>query len=237
MQFYEMIGKYYDVLFPSNEKQVTFLKKQAASPLEVLDIGCATGGYALKMAEAGHRVTAIDLDPDMIEQFEKKNSAAYLSIDIRCLDMKAVKSLGKKFDLIYCIGNTLVHLENLETVNQFMKDVYECLNDGGKFVLQTVNYDRILNEQIQSLKTIERREENLSFERRYERTTEGLRFIGHLTKGELHLSAETNLLPILKSDVKQSFISAGFREFGIYGDFEEHVFDNASEALVAIAIK
>ncbi len=237
MEFYEMLGQYYDILFPTNERQIACLEKQVKAQSDILDIGCATGGYALEMARRGHHVTAIDLDQSMVEQLKIKSKKEYLSIDMQVMDMRAIDQLAKQYDLIYCIGNTLVHLETLEEVAQFFKSVHAHLKEGGKFVLQTVNYDRVLSARIQHLKTIERPTHNLCFERTYEQTETGLRFIGHLKSGSENLSAKTNLLPILKCDIKKTFISAGFSEFGFYGDFEEGFYNGDSEALVAIATK
>lgn len=93
----------------------------------------------------------------------------------------------------------------------------------------------MLSEHIQRLKRIERPAQELYFERTYERTQTGLRFLrkSYLWSRTHH---ETNLLPILKCDIKKTFISAGFSEFGFYGDdFEESLYDIKSEALVAIA--
>ncbi len=47
-------------------------------PVEVLDIGCGTGSLCELIAEAGHRVTGVDLAPRMVEQARAKLTAAGL---------------------------------------------------------------------------------------------------------------------------------------------------------------
>ncbi|MER5730638.1 class I SAM-dependent methyltransferase [Streptomyces sp. NPDC002138] len=44
--------------------------------LDVLDVGCGTGSLSLLLAEAGHRVTGVDLAPRMVERAEAKLAAA-----------------------------------------------------------------------------------------------------------------------------------------------------------------
>jgi SAM-dependent methyltransferase len=47
-------------------------------PVDVLDIGCGTGSLCELIAEAGHRVTGVDLAPRMVEQARAKLAAAGL---------------------------------------------------------------------------------------------------------------------------------------------------------------
>lgn len=43
-----------------------------AEAVDVLDLGCGTGSLALLAARQGHRVTAVDLSPKMVEQARRK---------------------------------------------------------------------------------------------------------------------------------------------------------------------
>ncbi|GLW70879.1 SAM-dependent methyltransferase [Kitasatospora phosalacinea] len=47
--------------------------------LDVLDVGCGTGSLALLLAEAGHRVTGVDLAPAMVDRARQKFAAAGLA--------------------------------------------------------------------------------------------------------------------------------------------------------------
>lgn len=243
MDFYQMIGHYYDDLFPPSEAQISFLLKQLSQPSKVLDLGCATGGYAIALAERGHEVTAIDLDGDMIQILEHKLKQKHkpLSVDSRVGDIREVGSLTETYDLIYCIGNTIVHLADLEEVETFVQNVYDRLKPGGKLVIQSVNYDRILKEQVQSLPEIIREYPALSFFRRYHHEEGHIRFVGALTVAEgverKTWTAETQLLPILKDELKQIFMKVGFSEMGFYGDFKELPFSFESPALVTLTVK
>ncbi|TDC10696.1 class I SAM-dependent methyltransferase [Streptomyces sp. 8K308] len=48
------------------------------APADVLDVGCGTGSLALLAAEAGHRVTGVDLAPGMVTRAREKFQAADL---------------------------------------------------------------------------------------------------------------------------------------------------------------
>lgn len=236
MTFYEMIGQYYDELFPPSLAQKNFLGRLIKVPSRVLDLGCATGGYASHLAEIGHQVEAIDLDPGMIDQLKKK----YAGLKTLTAEVGDIKTLAQRqgdYDLIYCIGNTLVHLAHKGEVSDFVKAAYDQLKPGGRLVIQSVNYDRVLKYQLQSLPTIERPGAGLVFERAYQHVASGIQFLGRLHVGDEQYEAETHLLPILKDDLKKAFICAGFSEMGFYGDFEESPFTAESPALVTLTVK
>lgn len=52
------------------------------SPAEVLDCGAGTGFLSLIAARLGHRVTAVDLSPRMLEQLQRKASAEDLEVRV-----------------------------------------------------------------------------------------------------------------------------------------------------------
>lgn len=238
MAFYEMIGRHYDMLFPASLAQQEFLEKQLPKRGKVLDLGCATGGYALHLASLGHEVTAVDLDMGMIEQLKSKISGQEISLKPYCADIRALDCFGSDYDLIYCIGNTLVHLESLTEVRTFVQKAYEMLRTGGRLVIQSVNYDRILKNQVQTLPEIHRENPELHFYRSYKHEPGSIEFVGLLEDGAGSQWREsTRLLPILKEDLKKAFILAGFSEMGIYGDFKEQPFTLESPALVTMTVK
>lgn len=236
MTFYEMIGQYYDELFPPSQAQRDFLSRLVKVPSKVLDLGCATGGYASYMASIGHHVDAVDLDAGMVELMKGK----YAHLKTLHAEVGNLVDLNQReggYDLIYCIGNTLVHLAHKGEVSDFVKAAYEQLKPGGKLVIQSVNYDRILKNSVQSLPTIIREQSKLQFEREYKHLPSGIAFIGKLQVGEEKYAAETHLLPILKDDLKKAFICAGFSEMGFYGDFTQVPFSVESPALVTLTVK
>jgi len=43
-----------------------------SSTLDVVDVGGGTGGFAVPLAELGHRVTVVDPSPDALDSFERR---------------------------------------------------------------------------------------------------------------------------------------------------------------------
>ena len=73
--------------------------------VRVLDAGCGTGRLAVELSRRGHVVTAVDLDPDMIDKARDKSSdITWLVGDLSTVD---VTTRGGLFDVIVMAGNIL----------------------------------------------------------------------------------------------------------------------------------
>src|SRR5690242_698380 len=112
-KFYDEISKYYDDIFPIGKYQVDLLREVIGEgSKDVLDIACGNGGYSKALSDLGHKVTAVDLNESMIEILNKN----YENINGKVLNMLDIDKLDEKYDLAYCIGNSLVHLDNDEEI-------------------------------------------------------------------------------------------------------------------------
>ncbi|MFB6825232.1 class I SAM-dependent methyltransferase [Streptomyces virginiae] len=73
-------------------------------PADVLDVGCGTGSLSLLAAEAGHRVTGVDLAPRMVVRAEAKLAAAGLAGRGRFLvgDAADPPTGQERYDVLLC---------------------------------------------------------------------------------------------------------------------------------------
>lgn len=125
MGFYEEISKYYDYIFPVSNDTVKFIEGIAGKPPKsVLDIACGTGAYSIEMDKHGYDMTAVDLDGKMIESLRGKTDKTGSKVKFYQADMLYLndKFEEKSFEAAFCIGNSLVHLDNLDQINNFFKN-------------------------------------------------------------------------------------------------------------------
>lgn len=73
-----------------------------SAPADVLDVGCGTGSLSELIAEAGHRVTGVDLSPRMIEQARAKLTAAGLAGRFLVGDAAVPPTGDARFDVLLC---------------------------------------------------------------------------------------------------------------------------------------
>jgi SAM-dependent methyltransferase len=68
----------------------------------ILDAGCGTGRVGGHLAAAGHDVTGVDLDPELITEARSQHPGATWQVgDLSELDLPA------RFDVVVCAGNVM----------------------------------------------------------------------------------------------------------------------------------
>ena len=241
MGFYEEISKYYDDIFPTGKAQLAFIAEIAGEPPKnLLDIACGTGGYATALAKQGYQVTAVDLDKQMIFQLKRKAMDEKLNLNAMEGDMLELgEKLEAGYDLAFCIGNSLVHLNGNQEIGKFFNGVKGLLTEGGSLVIQIINYDRVLSKEIKALPTIENEEAGLSFQRlyRYDGQSNKILFKTILRVDGNEIENEIPLHPILADELVKLLKAAGFENIELYGDFAGASFDkDSSYALVVVAV-
>ena len=242
MKFYKELSKVYDTVFPKDEKTLRFLLKDLKSNSKVLDLACGTGTYSLSLALKGNRVDAIDLDEDMI-QLAKGKGGLYANFVQGDMTKFREEFQGKRYDLVYCIGNSIVHLKNKGRIEKFIEDIYEVLIDEGALTVQIVNYDRIIKHDIKALPMIDRPEKGVKFIRNYnyKQDEEKIEFQTELiinkNDDEERFQNSVDLIALKKDEIKGMFHKAGFKEIEVYGGFSEEEFIEESFALVIKAVK
>lgn len=238
MEFYKQISKYYDYIFPTGEEQLKFLTEIAGNPPKaVLDIACGTGGYALELAAKGYNVTAVDRDAGMLEQLSGKVSSSGGSLEFQQADMVNIdENLSSKFNMAFCIGNSLAHLNNMQQIKEFLANVKKTMVNDGSLVLQIINFDRIILREIKSLPTIENKSIGLTFERNYDYNKQYNRiaFKTRLTVEGKTLDNEVTLYPLRQDELTEAVSEAGFKKQKLFGDFTGNEFDKYNSYMLVL---
>ncbi len=96
---------------------------------EILEIGCGIGNFTSTLSKFG-KVTAIDIDPSLIENFKKDNisniKSGYGNIENGEYFFK-----DKTFDTIVCINV----LEHIKDDTKALENMFKLLKPGGNLIL------------------------------------------------------------------------------------------------------
>ncbi len=239
-QFYKNLAPVYHHVFPVEGKD-RFLAACFSKGARLLDVGCSDARVALALSEIleDTEIEAIDLSLDLLDVAQTVIKGKP-HIHLRELNMLYVHQHygNQAFDGIYCIGNTLVHLENRDLIETCLEGFYHTLKSRGTLVIQILNYDKILDEHIAKLPLIDN--EQITFDREYSPMGDLLTFGSTLTikeGGIRELKASTQLYPIRKEPLVDILNRIGFVDIKAYSSFKFDEDDAQKLPLILIARK
>lgn len=136
---------YYDSLFAeknySGETDLVLklsIKFGVGIPQNILEIGCGTGNHTLDIAQKVKRITAIDIDPDMIQKAKEKIAALRVK-NIKVIHKSIEKLKDGKFDLAIALFHVITYIPDSTSLFSFMNGVSKHLKPGGVFVFDCWN--------------------------------------------------------------------------------------------------
>lgn len=247
---YDNLLEYYDDIFPVDPERVRFVEELArrirpanAEPsyrMQVLDVGCATGTFSLALMRKGMDVTGIDFNSSMIQSACRRNPEPRTNARFFLMDMM---EMGKtfahgRFDIILCLGNTLVHLDGPKSILAFIEQARDLLRPGGAFVFQTVNYDLVLGQEIMRLPTIETA--RARFEREYRLRDDGrLSFEATIfsSSGQAVFRDRVALYPARPGELSDLLKEAGLKRLDLFDDFSGDTLKGSSLGVVGVAMR
>lgn len=130
---YENFAEFYDQGASTNISEKVALLKQKIKQLNpnatsILELACGTGNILVELA-GEFEVVGLDLSPSMLKVAQRKAPNAELHI----ADMTNF-NLGRKFDAIICIFDSINHLLSFEQWEAAFKQAKKHLNADGVFL-------------------------------------------------------------------------------------------------------
>jgi SAM-dependent methyltransferase len=127
-----------------NRPATARLLRQARRPGAVLDAACGTGINAAALARQGLRVRATDGSAAMVHAAADRFRREQLHIAAsRCLWADLPVSLGEQFDVVLCIGNSLVHAAGADAMVQALDGLRQVTRPGGHVVVDSRNWEKL----------------------------------------------------------------------------------------------
>jgi len=99
----------------------------------ILDVGAGTGRVALSLAQAGHRVVALDIDSELLLELDRR--AAGLGVESVCADARTFSLPGRTFPLIIAPMQTVQILGGRDARMAFLQRAHAHLARGGALAI------------------------------------------------------------------------------------------------------
>ena len=126
----------------------------------VLDASCGTGINAAALARRGFDVWATDGSEAMIEEAAARFRREQLAIPLRrCLWADLPDTLAERFDVVLCVGNSLVHAAGQDAMVEALTGLRRMTRPGGHVAIDSRNWEKLHAERriVQAMDRVRRR--------------------------------------------------------------------------------
>jgi SAM-dependent methyltransferase len=154
---YETLAADYDWMFDDdalangraiNRPATARLLQRVSRTAAVLDAACGTGVDSAVLARRGFTVWAADGSDAMAEGAAARFRREGLAIPLlrsRWADLPA--ATGERFDVVLCIGNSLVHAAGRDAMVQALTGLRRMARPGGYVVIDSRNWEKLHAER------------------------------------------------------------------------------------------
>jgi SAM-dependent methyltransferase len=244
-EFYDSFSAFYDDMTRyeqriKNEKDFFSLLKKKYNFKKALDIGCGTGAHTLILSELGVITCGIDPSKGMIEK-AKEHTAGKMEmtfINTSLEDYSASENLD--YDAAFCMGNSLSHIRGTKELEVFILSLKKALKGTGIFVLQILNYEKILKEK-ERIVNIREIDDTIfirfyDFKEKYKLDFNILTISGE-KNNRRHNIITTTLNAYTKDILIGTFSLHGFEAIEILGDMKHNAYDADTSPNLIIIFK
>jgi len=236
---YDRMTRFGDRLRAEQDMLSQWLKRYPFK--SVVDVACGTGLHSIALKKLGVEVVGVDNSPEMLKQAEQNARLQNVAIKWLAAPMQNLKKyLKQSFDGLLCLGNSLPHLLSEEDLRRTLESFFALLNDGGRVVIQILNYSRILRDQERIVHISQ--EGDKQFIRFYDFIDPLIRFnlltIHWQQQKASHQLISTELYPYRREELEKTLQQAGFTNLEYFGNMQFAPYDDRqSTNLVMVAEK
>ncbi len=151
--WYETLASDYDWIFDDrvlahgiaiNQPATARLLERIDRSSTVLDAACGTGVDAAVLARRGFNVWAADASEAMTERARARFESERLEIPLlRCQWTDLPAATGERFDVVLCVGNSLVHAAGADAMVQALTGLRRVVRPGGHVVIDSRNWEKL----------------------------------------------------------------------------------------------
>jgi len=139
MDAYHELAQSYDRLTRDVDYDATvdfyfeILDREGITPRTAVDLACGTGSVALRLAEKGLQVTAVDMSWEMLMVAQQKAVEADVYPQFACQKLQELH-LPRGVDLAVCALDSIDYILDPEDCQKAIERTYKALNPGGCFI-------------------------------------------------------------------------------------------------------
>lgn len=185
----------------------------------IIDLGCGTGHHLHLLYDFGVTGIGIDLNAAMIREARcrrvEKRWAQFYTGSFE----DVLPRIDETFDGVLCLGNTLPHIHTKRDLLRIFRLTRKRIKPGGTFIIQLLNYRKILKEKPRILHIREMQDRVYIRYYDYYARKIGFRILSYMRRPDPKpVCISTMLRPWLYTELKDLLSKAGYKRVKAYGD-------------------
>lgn len=105
--------------------------------MKVLDVGCGTGNFSVKLAQLGCKVVGIDISEEMLKKAKEKAQKEGLDIEFHKMDIYNLDLGDDTFDAVF----SMAAFEFIEEPEKAMEELFRVAKKGSQILIGTISRD------------------------------------------------------------------------------------------------
>lgn len=154
MAVFDMIANEYDSWYVTKlgsfvdkvETDLAFEMIKLSPGMKILDVGCGTGNFSIKLAQRGCKVVGIDISDEMLEIARSKARQMNLDIEFYNMDVYKLGFEANSFDAAF----SMAAFEFIDKPIVALDEMLRVVKDKGQVLIGTISGDSKWGELYQS---------------------------------------------------------------------------------------
>jgi len=222
---------------------------------EILELGCGTGRILIPAAEAGKKITGVDLSEYMLARCREKlrQKPEKIRKNVRLIHGNIISfKIEARFDLIIIPFRVFQHLIEVDDQMSCLERVRSHLTSDGKLIIDFFNvdpkqiYSPEFKEEMEDVADVKlpngrrMRRTHRVVEFHQERQFKNVEMIYYLTNADGTLERYTHAFPFryfFRYEVEHLLARCGFKIVNLFGNFDKSPFVSESPEMIFVAQK
>ncbi len=138
VQFYDFIARHTDEL-----PLLTKLAGGFGEGAQLFEGGAGNGRLAIPLAHKGFNVHSVDINPEMINEFQKRlhpePEQVQTRIKLEQADFTEIELPDDSYDFVYFSSNTFIIIKDENKQQMMLEKIYKALKKSGMLYIETFN--------------------------------------------------------------------------------------------------
>lgn len=135
MTAYQSFAQIYQQLMDQSlyQKWAEYVKKRLPKGANILELGTGAGDLGIRLARLGFRLTGLDNSEEMLTLAEQQMADQGVRFPLIQADMEELEDFPT-YDGVISFCDSICYLSDAQAFEALFKEVYEHLNENGKFL-------------------------------------------------------------------------------------------------------